>query len=113
MGNLVGPCRAELPFLSKIEETYKKKNIHFVSLSVDNTSDRDKWKKFVLDNKLPGIQVMADKAFESSFIKNFNIQGIPSFILIDPQGIIVAADAKRPSDPAFIEQLDKLLINWG
>jgi hypothetical protein len=52
---------------------------------------------------------MADNAFESDFIRKFNINSIPRFILIDPAGKIVAADAKRPSDPGLRAQLDGLL----
>lgn len=104
-----GPCKAEIPFLTKIEHDYSAKNIHFVSLSVDQMKDKAKWVSYVKDNKLEGIQVMADKDFSSDFVKKFNINSIPRFILIDPTGKIVAADAKRPSDPELRKEFDKLL----
>lgn len=103
------PCKAEIPFLTKVEEAYHGKNIHFVSLSVDGMKDKDKWISYVREHQLQGIQVMADKDFNSEFIKKFNINSIPRFILIDPKGNIVEADAKRPSDPALRKQLDALL----
>lgn len=104
------PCKAEIPFLTKIEEAYHGKNIHFVSLSVDRMADETKWASYIKDNKLQGIQLMADKDFSSDFIKKFNINSIPRFILIDPAGKIVSGDAKRPSDPALQAQLDQLLL---
>ncbi len=104
-----GPCKAEIPFLQKIEETYKNRNIHFVSLSVDKQEDAERWRSYVTENKLGGIQVMADKDFGSDFIKEFSINSIPRFILIDPEGKIVSADAYPPSDPLLPKQLDKLL----
>ncbi|RTY89342.1 TlpA disulfide reductase family protein [Flavobacterium sp. GT3R68] len=104
-----GPCRAEIPFLKKVEEKYHGKNIEFVSISIDALKDHDKWKKFVTDKELGGVQLMADKEWNSDFVKSFGIQGIPRFILIDPNGKVVKADAARPSSPKLQEELDALL----
>lgn len=104
-----GPCKAEIPHLQKVEKDYHGKKIHFVSLSVDKQADKPKWEKYVNENKLGGIQVIADKDFESDFIKKYNIAAIPRFILIDPEGRIVSGNALRPSDPGLRELLDKLL----
>lgn len=104
-----GPCRAEIPHLQKVEEKYKGKNIEFVSISVDVEKDHEKWKKFVTDKKLGGIQLIADKNWNSDFITAYAINSIPRFILIGPDGKVIDADAKRPSDPALEAQLDSLL----
>jgi len=104
-----GPCRAELPFLKKVEEKYSGKNIEFVSISVDVAKDHDKWKNFVTEKQLQGIQLFADKDWKSDFIMSYGINSIPRFILIDPKGVIVDADAARPSDPKLQEKLDALL----
>jgi thiol-disulfide isomerase/thioredoxin len=104
-----GPCKKEIPYLTEIEEAYQGKNIHFISLSVDVPADKEKWQQYVTTNHLKGIQLMADNAFDSEFIKNFNINSIPRFILVNPDGKIVSADAKRPSDPALKTLLDGLL----
>lgn len=104
-----GPCRAEIPHLQKIEEKYHGKNIEFVSISVDVDKDHEKWKKFVTDKNLGGIQLFADNNWNSKFIQDFGINSIPRFILIGPDGKVIDADAKRPSDPALTAQLDSLL----
>ena len=104
-----GPCIAEIPFLKKVEEKYEGKNIAFVSISVDVQKDFEKWKKFVKDKQLGGIQLFADKNWNSDFVKSFGINSIPRFILIDPSGKVVSADAARPSDSKLSEQLDALL----
>lgn len=104
-----GPCRREIPFLKTIEEKYKDKNIAFVSISVDEDKNHDKWKNFVTDKQLGGIQLIADKNWASDFIRAFNINSIPRFILIDPKGVVVDADASRPSSPSLVTQLDALL----
>jgi thiol-disulfide isomerase/thioredoxin len=102
-----GPCIAEIPSLKKIEEKYHDKPIKFVSISIDAKKDIDKWKKFVKDRELGGVQVYAGT--NSAFVKNYNVPFIPRFILIAPDGKIIAEDADRPSNPKLLEQLDKLL----
>jgi thiol-disulfide isomerase/thioredoxin len=104
-----GPCKAELPFLKEVETKYEGQNIRFIGVSVDAAKDADKWKKFVADNKLPGLQLMADHDFTSDFIDALSITSIPRFILIDPGGKIVSENASRPSNPELVVQLNKLL----
>jgi thiol-disulfide isomerase/thioredoxin len=104
-----GPCRAEIPSLKLVEDKYHGKNIEFVSISVDVEKDHDKWKSFVTDKQLEGIQLIADKNWMSDFITAYKINSIPRFILIDPKGNIVDADAARPSDPRLQQQLDTLI----
>jgi hypothetical protein len=55
-----------------------------------------------------GIQLLAKADDSSSFVKAYQINGIPRYILIDPQGNVVTADAPRPSDPKLIELFNKL-----
>ena len=103
------PCRQEIPYLQKLEEKYKGKNIEFVSISVDVEKDYEKWKKMVTDKQLGGIQLIADKDWKSDFVTTYGITGIPRFMLIDPKGNFVSNDAERPSNPELITQLDSLL----
>ncbi|MCK0130833.1 TlpA family protein disulfide reductase [Flavobacteriaceae bacterium F08102] len=105
-----GPCKAEIPFLKKIEKTYHGKNIEFVSISIDKEKDYQAWKKMVADKELKGVQLIADNAWNSEFIKEYRILGIPRFILIDPQGNIVTPDAPRPSNPKLIDLFNELKI---
>ena len=104
-----GPCLAEIPHLKKVEAKYHGKNIEFVSISVDTEKDYEKWKKMVVSKELGGIQLFADKNWNSDFIKAFGIDSIPRFLLIDPNGKVIKADAARPSSPQLTELLDSLL----
>ena len=105
-----GPCRREIPSLQKVEEEYKGKNIEFVSLSIDQKKDYDKWRKMVEEKSLGGIQLFADNDWNSQFVKEYAIEGIPRFILVDPNGNIISADAPRPSDPKLIAKFKELGI---
>jgi thiol-disulfide isomerase/thioredoxin len=104
-----GPCRAEIPFLKKVEEKYHGKKIEFVSISIDVDKDHEKWVKFVTDKQLGGIQLFADKNWMSEFITSFGINSIPRFLLLDPEGKVISANAERPSDAQLVATLDKLL----
>lgn len=104
-----GPCRKEIPHLQEMEEKYKGKNIAFVSISIDKQKDYSKWEKFVNDEALGGVQLIADNDWKSGFITAYEIKSIPRFILIDPKGKIVRSDAPRPSDSNIHYLLDKLL----
>ena len=103
------PCRREIPFLKKLEEEFKGKDIAFVSISVDRLKDYDKWKKMVHDKEMKGYQLFADKSWQSDFVQAYRIKGIPTFILIDREGKIISASAKRPSNPTLKKQFEALL----
>ena len=104
-----GPCRAEIPALKALEENMHGKNIEFVSISVDVDKDHEKWQKFVTEKALGGTQLYADKNWNSDFIQAFGINSIPRFLLIDPTGKVIDADAMRPSNGKLKEQLEGLL----
>jgi len=103
-----GPCVREIPFLKEVEEKYRDKNIEFVSISIDDKKDYEKWKNFVIEKQMEGVQLYADNTWQSEFVKKYAINGIPRFILIDTEGNIVSADAPRPSSEKLIELFDEL-----
>lgn len=103
-----GPCRAEIPFLKKTEEKFHGKNIVFVSISIDKAKDKDKWRKMIEEKQLGGIQLFADNDWNSQFVKDYAINGIPRFILIGPNGNVINADAERPSS----SELENVLNEW-
>ncbi|MEO9571168.1 MAG: TlpA disulfide reductase family protein [Polaribacter sp.] len=102
------PCIAEIPSLKKLEKEYHDKNIEFISISIDKVKDHEKWKKMIIDKELKGIQLFADNNWESQFIEEYLIKGIPRFILIDPNGNIVNANAPRPSSKKLVTTLKSL-----
>lgn len=110
-----GPCKAEIPSLKKVEKQYHGKNIAFVSMSIDDDRSHggswekanEDWKKMVAEKELGGIQIFAPNGWQSEFVKNYRINGIPRFILIDPEGNIVTPSAPRPSSEELIKLFDE------
>lgn len=97
------PCVKEIPALKDLEKEYRGKNIAFVSISTDQKKDYDKWKAMVKEKGMEGIQLFFGDDME--FMQAYNITSIPRFILIDPNGNIVEANAPRPSESDVIKKL--------
>ena len=101
------PCRAELPHLAKLKEAYANKNITIIGISLDD--DKAAWEKMVTEEPMKGIQLHAEKAWQSDVSKSYQIYGIPTFVLIDAEGNIIDYPATRPSEPETILLIDKHL----
>ena len=105
-----GPCVREIPALKALEQKFHDKNIEFVSISIDVEKNYNKWKNMITARDLRGVQLLADKGWQSSFVKDYGIKGIPRFILLDPEGKIINANAPRPSNPNLTTLLESLEI---
>ena len=101
------PCIQQIPYLQTLEKEYHNKNIEFVSISTDESrrsggsweAVEKKWRGFIKKKNMTGVQLWSGQDY--SFQQAYQINSIPRFILIDPEGKIVEANAARPSDPAL------------
>ncbi|MBO9153635.1 TlpA family protein disulfide reductase [Chitinophaga sp. GCM10012297] len=91
-----GPCKGEIPHLKKLEKEMHGQDVLFLSVSVDELKDHQKWKDFIKSEELGGVQLFASGW--SDIAKFYNIKGIPRFMVFDKQGNIVSTDAPRPSN---------------
>lgn len=103
-----GPCKAEIPYLKKLEEEMKGSNIQIVSISVDEAKDKEKWLKMIDVENLGGLQLFASGW--GDLAKFYKIKGIPRFMIFDQEGRIVTVDAPRPSDPKLKILLQELSV---
>lgn len=99
-----GPCRAEIPALKALEKEMAGKPVAFVSISCDkNKAD---WEKAMKEEQVKGVQLFAGD--DLTFLKAYIVEGIPRFILLDPEGKIVESHMTRPSDPVTLQTLQSL-----
>lgn len=105
-----GPCRAEIPYLKKLEEEMKGTDVQIISLSTDAVKDKEKWLKMIKDENLGGLQLFAGGP-ENEFSKYYKVNTIPRFLVFDKQGKIVTVDSPRPSNPELKTLLQKTLAN--
>lgn len=101
-----GPCMYEMPYLRKLEDTLANKNIAFVSICKDDY--KQNWERSIKKSGSKSVQLFAEEG-NDKFFKDFIVNSIPRFILIDKDGKIINSNAKRPSDPALLSQLELLL----
>lgn len=99
-----GPCCQEIPSLQKLEEKMHGKKITFVSISWDRK--RNDWVKMLEEKKLGGIQLHFGG--DEAFFKEYGVEFIPRFILLDKKGKVVNAYMTRPSDPKTEETFNTL-----
>ncbi len=97
------PCKKELPIFEQLAETYKNKNIEFVSLSIDN-KEAD-WKEFLEIKKLAKNQFIVTNTKE--LLDTYMIKTVPHYLIIDDKGILIDNDAPRPSE-GKTEWIEKL-----
>ncbi|MBN4051915.1 TlpA family protein disulfide reductase [Cytophagaceae bacterium AH-315-L13] len=101
-------CKKEMPAAKKLHRLFKKeKDIVFLNIAIDEKELG--WRDAIAKKKFGGVNLITFKGFDSEIIKHFDIKGIPHFIMVDKKGNIVNDNAKRPSDPLIIQDLEKLL----
>ncbi len=109
-----GPCKYELPYFEKIQKRYKNDKISFISISIDDSRDKNKWIDFLEKESPMGIQLFENKNGKSEFISDLNINSIPKYLLIDPSGKFVSLDAPKPSsEEKLTELIDSLLKKYN
>lgn len=99
------PCLAELPALEKLEKDFEGKDVVFISLSID--TDKAKWQEMVKSKNLSGVQLFSNN--QGPIVQDYQLIGIPRFILFDKNGKTVEFDAPRPSDPKLKELITSKL----
>lgn len=87
-----GPCRAENPNVVDAYKKYGKKGFDVFGVSLDRT--REEWVKAIADDNLTWTHV-SDLAFWSNAAAaTYGISSIPSNVLLDPNGVIIAKNLR-------------------
>lgn len=95
-GIYCGPCIKELPALKEIKAEFRDANITFIAVNLDGT--KDTWKKRVKELNLDGLQCMAANGWDSDFQKAYEINQVPTFVLLGREGRFLDARAKLPTE---------------
>jgi peroxiredoxin len=80
-----GPCRQENPNVVSVWEKYRNDG-----LGVSLDSKKDAWLKAINDDKLAWTQVSDLKGWKNSAADLYGVNSIPSNILLDQNGKIIA-----------------------
>ena len=100
-GSWCGWCIKGFPEMKKYYEQYKSK---MEILGIDCNDTEAKWKDAVEKHQLPWLHVYNPR--NSDIATKYAIEGYPTKIVVDPQGII--ARVVIGEDPEFYTYLDSL-----
>lgn len=103
-----GPCCYQIPFYEKLAAQYKGNNkVEFISISLD--SDKQKWLRKLAQDKPKWKQFICPDNFQSDLCKNYDINGIPRFMVFSGDGKVISLYAPAPSTPGLKKLIDENL----
>jgi peroxiredoxin len=97
-----GPCRAENPNVVAVFNEYKDKGFTVFGVSLDR--EKEAWLKAVADDKLAWTQVSDLAYWQNEAAKMYAIQSIPSSLLVDRTGKIIAKNKRGDELRAFVSE---------
>lgn len=100
------PCRIENPNVVSAYQQYKNKGFTVLGVPFDRPDAFAKWTKAIHDDRLYWHHVSDLKFWSNEVGKLYDIRSIPSNVLVDPNGIIVA---KNLRGEALDKKLESLL----
>jgi len=97
-------CIKGFPELKNLQEKYP--TTAFVFLSLDKT--KDKWQEAIKKYDLQGDHYYLNEKMKDEFGTSIELDWIPRYIVVDPQGNIALKKAIVANDTLLIKTLDKL-----
>ena len=83
-GTWCPPCVASVPGLRDLNKRYGKES-SFMMISVSSDGDEEKWKDFIVKERMVWPQFLdRDHAVQRAF----KVRAFPTYILLDPEGVI-------------------------
>lgn len=106
-----GPCVREMRFSKDLFAKYRSR-VAFIYLSLDD--DMAEWRKAI---KMNGLEVPGMQHFRvgphADILKMFEVNEIPRYFLVRRNGDFVDTNARSPSDPDLLKDLEKLISEQG
>ncbi len=98
------PCLAELPHLKQLHERYSDRGFVLLGVALD-TIDRRRLRSFLQRQEIRWPQVHETRGASGDAARAFDVEAVPSTVLVDRSGRIVARDFRGPALETTIETL--------
>lgn len=102
-----GPCREELPMLTRLSEEYGEKKVRFVAISADEWKNRAVVEKFATANHL-NMEICLGADLD--MLERANLGNVlPATLILDQQGDVIARVLGQAREEDIRKPLDWLL----
>ncbi|TDQ73483.1 redoxin domain-containing protein [Sphingobacterium yanglingense] len=88
------PCRIENPHVVTAYQQFKNKNFTVLGISFDNPGQHNRWIEAIHADNLSWTQVSDLKGWKNEVGVLYDIKSIPSNLLLDPNGTIIAKNLR-------------------
>ena len=99
------PCIDGMKTMKKMD---MPNTIAIISISVDKTDDKDKWKTKSSELELTASYFLEKNSANKEFLKMIELQSIPRYLVVDKNLNLVALDFFHPSEPDFLRKLQEI-----
>ena len=100
------PCINDLPYLREVKKKTADWPVVFLNISLD--ADEDDWREAIDKHEIKGVHVRAD-GWGAEVAKTYQVMGIPSYHLVDSQGLIAEDHGLRGDTDATVAAIEKSL----
>ena len=100
-----GPCRAENPNVVEVYKDYHEKGFDILGVSLD--MEKEKWIKAIEDDELVWHNISDLKYWNNEAAKSYGISSIPSNLLLDENGTIIAKNLRGEDLRKKVEEILK------
>ena len=101
------PCREGHPQLIQLYKKYKRSDLEIVGIALDK-KDVDRWKRAIKEDAIDIWRHVLEECDSLNIPKSYNVQSIPTKIVLDSNGVIIKRFDSKP-DTEFIIYIDSLL----
>jgi len=100
-------CIKEMQAINKLYSKLSGKPIEILNICLDNAPE--KWKQIIEKEKLKGINLICKGNWAENLKKEYFIEEIPHFTLIDAKGLVIENSCDKPNE--IFSTLKELLNN--
>lgn len=97
-----GPCRLENPNMVKLYNEFKDKGLTVVSISLDEK--KDKWVEAIKKDGMTWMHLSDLKGWKGEVIKLYNIDAVPTILVLDEENRIVVKNLRGEKLRAFVAE---------
>lgn len=104
-----GPCLEQQEYFEALIDSFGIDNsdISFIGLSLDKNVE--KWKDMLDKRGMRGIHLIVPDDFNSEFCRDFSVNFIPRFMIVDRNGSFIQPNAVEPSSENLYSYLKELI----